>query len=130
MKYVADYELLVHLALVAFIALLTALVGLARALLNSRRVLAAYAFVLWSTLSTILSLAHPAYKRYTVLEPLARWERVQHPAQASCTTGRTRLACCAFLGAAPDASVPAYPRRHSRGTKTLLSSKGPFIDLF
>ena len=57
--YAADCDLLALFALVACIALLTALVELASAPLNSHPVLAPYAFVRY-VLFALLSLAYPA----------------------------------------------------------------------
>ena len=101
--YAPDCDLLVLLTLVACIALLTTPVELACAPLNSRPVLAPYAFVRRYALFAFISLANPAQRRYT----FALSRTLSH-AWSECYT-----------------LLVGYPR----GTKPLLKSKGMFTHL-
>ncbi len=55
MMYVADYDILVLITLASSILLLTFLVGISGALLNSRPLLAVYALLLWPALVSLLA---------------------------------------------------------------------------
>ena len=59
----ADYEVLVLIAVCSGLLLLTFLIGITRAILKSRPILAVCAFLLWLTLASILAIGYVTYKR-------------------------------------------------------------------
>ncbi|KAH9932775.1 uncharacterized protein BXZ73DRAFT_46708 [Epithele typhae] len=111
--YVADYDLLVLLTLASSILLLTALIGLAGTLLNSRPLLAVYALLLWPAFGAILALGYPTYKRYAfALDRKLSLAWSQYYTTRGRRTVQDALGCCGFLSAAHDAA--ASPRCYAR----------------
>ncbi|KAF9568755.1 hypothetical protein CPC08DRAFT_624895 [Agrocybe pediades] len=60
---VTDNDILILLTLAGTLTLVTACIGIAGTLLNSRPVLAAYTFLLWPCLLSILSVGYTSYRR-------------------------------------------------------------------
>ncbi|KAI0754466.1 hypothetical protein C8Q80DRAFT_1094302 [Daedaleopsis nitida] len=120
---VADRDILVLLTLASCILLLTALVGLSGALLNSRPLLAVYALLLWPALFSLLAVGYPAYKRYAFAldRKLSRaWSEWYTPLGRRVI--QDALECCGFHSPLHDAapSGRCYPRSGLPGCKGAL----------
>ncbi|OJT12994.1 hypothetical protein TRAPUB_10471 [Trametes pubescens] len=121
--YVADYDILVLITLVSSILLLTFLVGISGALLNSRPLLAVYALLLWPALVSMLAIGYTSYKRSAFA-----LDRKLNLAWSQWYTPRGRLViqeslrCCGFYSALHEAaaSKACYPRTPLPGCKGKL----------
>ncbi|KAI0770672.1 hypothetical protein C8Q74DRAFT_1333987 [Fomes fomentarius] len=121
--YVADYDILVLLTLSSCILLLTALVGLCGALLNSRPLLAVYALLLWPALFSMLAIGYPAYKRYAFSldrKLSGAWSEYYTPLGRRVI--QDALGCCGFYTPLHSASPSSrcYPRTSLPGCKGVL----------
>lgn len=62
---VADYDILVLITVSSALLLLTFLIGITGTILNSRPILAIYAFLLWPAFASVLAIGYTGYKRST-----------------------------------------------------------------
>ncbi|KAI0823972.1 hypothetical protein BC628DRAFT_1411230 [Trametes gibbosa] len=121
--YVADYDILVFITLASSILLLTFLVGISGALLNSRPLLAVYALLLWPALISMLVIGYTAYKRATFAldrKLNLAWSQWYTPLGRHII--QDALHCCGFYSALHEAAPSArcYPRTPLPGCKGKL----------
>lgn len=61
----ADYDILIFITLTGSICIFTSIIGLAGVILDSRRLLAAYAILIWPGFMSLITVGYLAYKRAT-----------------------------------------------------------------
>ncbi|OBZ71128.1 hypothetical protein A0H81_08479 [Grifola frondosa] len=121
--YVADNDILTLITLASAILLLTFLVGISGALLNSRPILAVYAVLLWPALIAILAIGYTAYKRYAfALDRKLNLAWSQWYTPLGRLIVQDSLRCCGFYSALHEAtaSTQCYPRTPLPGCKGKL----------
>ncbi|KAI0671170.1 hypothetical protein C8Q78DRAFT_973534 [Trametes maxima] len=121
--HVADYDLLVLITLSAAILLLTFLVGISGALLNSRPLLAVYALLLWPAFISMLAIGYTAYKRSAfALDRKLNLAWSQWYTPLGRLVVQDSLRCCGFYSPLHEAtpSRTCYPRAPLPGCKGKL----------
>ncbi|PWN54302.1 hypothetical protein IE53DRAFT_308644, partial [Violaceomyces palustris] len=120
---VADSDILIFLTLASFLCVFTSVVGLCGAMLNSRPILALYAFLLWPTLASMLVVGYTSYKRENL-----RLDRKLNMAWSRYYDDLDRLRlqnnlhCCGYYSPLHEATFSrnCYPRTSLPGCKGKL----------
>ncbi|KAK0487119.1 tetraspanin Tsp2 family [Armillaria novae-zelandiae] len=121
--YVADYDILILITLAASILLLTAMVGLTGALLNSRPILAMYTLLLWPALIAMLAVGYTGFKRATLsLDRKLNFSWSQYYTPLGRLLIQNSLRCCGFYSPLHEAapSHRCYSRTPLPGCKGKL----------
>ncbi|UZJ55192.1 hypothetical protein CBS101457_004512 [Exobasidium rhododendri] len=117
-----DTDLIILLSVASSLCLLSSMVGLSGTILNSRPILALYAFVLWPSLLSLLTVGYISYKRNNLrldLKLNQTWSRYMD--DLSRLRVQEILRCCGYYSPLHQATFSryCYPRT------TLPGCKGP-----